>query len=128
MKIFRHLTLTLALVATFVLGAVAVTPSDASAQQNANVGQLVSGLINVAVGNVQVNVGDITVQDVIDVENVLNDNEIRILNNVLNNNQVLSNNENIDILTNALRNANILTQNQVVVGVLSGGQIVFQNL
>jgi hypothetical protein len=50
----------------------------------------------------------------------------RILNNVLNNNEVLSRNQ--DVLNSLLRDANILTENQVVVGVLSGGQIVFQDV
>ena len=45
----------------------------AMAQQRANVGQLVSGLINVNVGAVQVDIdtGDITL---VNVENVLNNN------------------------------------------------------
>lgn len=51
---------------------------------------------------------------------------IRILNNVLNNNTILSNNSNF--LNNLLRDANIITDNQVVVGVLSGGIIVVQDL
>ena len=98
---------------------------SAEAQQRANVGQLVSGLINVNVGAIQVDIetGDITL---VNVENVLNNNEIRILNNVLNNNTILSNNSNF--LNNLLRNADIITDNQIVVGILSGGQIVFQNL
>ncbi len=125
MKHFRNLTLTLALVATFALGAFVATPTDASAQQTANVGQLVSGLINVNVGAVQVDIdtGDITV---VDVDNVLNNNEIRILNNVLNNNTILSNNSNF--LNDLLRDAEIITDNQVVVGVLSGGIIVVQDV
>jgi len=97
----------------------------AMAQQRANVGQLVSGLINVNVGSVQADVetGDITL---VNVEDVLNDNNIEALNNVLNNNTVLSNNS--DILTNLLRDAEIITDNQVVVGVLSGGVIAVQDL
>lgn len=101
----------------------------AMAQQRANVGQLVSGLINVNVGAVQV---DVEVDNVlnnftlVDVDNVLNNNQIDILNNVLNNNTILSNNS--DFLNDLLRDADILTDNQIVVGVLSGGQIVFQNL
>lgn len=97
----------------------------AMAQQRANVGQLVSGLINVNVGTVQVDIetGDITL---VNVEDVLNDNNIRALNNVLNNNTILSNNS--DFLNNLLREADIITDNQIVVGVLSGGQIVIQTL
>ncbi len=129
MNLFRNLTLTLALVATFALGAFVATPTEVSAQRNqnqtANVGQLVSGLINVNVGAVQVDIdtGDITV---VDVDNVLNNNEIRILNNVLNNNTILSNNSNF--LNNLLQDAEIITDNQVVVGVLSGGIIVVQDV
>ena len=99
----------------------------AQAQQNANVGQLIAGLINVNIGAVQVDVqtGDITL---VNVEDVLNNSvrNIRILNNAINNNEILSRNQ--EILTNLLRDAEILTDNQVVVGILSGGQIVFQNL
>lgn len=97
----------------------------AEAQQRANVGQLVSGLINVNVGAVQVDIetGDITL---VNVENVLNNNEIRILNNVLNNNTILSNNSNF--LNNLLRDAEIITDNQIVVGILSGGQLVIQDI
>ena len=93
--------------------------------QDANVGQLVSGLINVNIGAIQVDIdtGDITL---VNVENVLNNNEIRILNNVLNRNEVLSRNQNI--LNNLLRDADIITGNQVVVGILSGGQIVLQDV
>lgn len=97
----------------------------AQAQQRANVGQLVSGLINVNVGAVQADIetGDITL---VNVENVLNDNQVRILNNVLNRNEILSRNQNV--LNNLLRDAEIITDNQVVVGVLSGGQIVIQDV
>jgi hypothetical protein len=98
--------------------------AQAQSNQKTNVGQLVSGLINVNVGAVAVNIGDITIDDVIDVNNVLNNNEVRILNNVLNNSPILSNNSNI--LTNLLRDANILTGTQVVVGVLSSGLFAIQ--
>lgn len=63
-------------------------------------------------------------EDLIDVNDVLNDNEVRILNNVLNRSPILSNNS--DILTNLLRDANLITDNQVVVGVLSGGLFVIR--
>ena len=105
----------------------AMVSMTAQAQQTANVGQLVSGLINVNVGAVQADIetGDITL---VNVEDVLNNSvrNIRILNNVLNNNEIASRNQNV--LNNLLRDANIITDNQVVVGVLSGGQIVFQNI
>lgn len=97
---------------------------DAKAQDS-NVGQVLSGLINVNVGAVEVNIGDITVADLVDVENVLNNNETRILNNVLNNSPIASNNS--DILTNLLRDADIIEDTQVVVGVLSG-QFIIQDL
>jgi len=96
----------------------------AQSAQHTNVGQLVSGLINVNVGAVAVNVGDITVADLVNVTDVLNNNQVDILDNVLNNSPILSNNSNI--LTNLLRDANVITGNQVVVGVLSGGISVIQ--
>lgn len=98
--------------------------AQAQSNQKTNVGQLVSGLINVNVGAVAVNIGDVTVQDLIDVQNVLNNNNIQALNNVLNNSPILSNNSNI--LTNLFRNANLIADNQVVVGVLSGGLFVIR--
>ncbi|MBA3275319.1 MAG: hypothetical protein H0T72_05960 [Chloroflexia bacterium] len=100
------------------------TVMTAQSEQRTNVGQLVSGLINVNVGAVAVNVGDITVEDLVDVNDVLNDNNVEILNNVLNNSPILSNNS--DILTDLLRDADILNDTQVVVGVLSGGIFVIQ--
>lgn len=100
---------------TLVVMFFAMFAYTAQAQEN-NVGQALSGLVNVSVG--AINIGDITVEDVVDVENVLNDNEVRILNNVLNNSPIASNNS--DILTNLLRDADILNDAQVVVGILSG--------
>ena len=111
--------------AMFMFAMISVS-AEAQSQQQTNVGQLVSGLITVNVGAIAVNIGDITVEDLVDVNNVLNNNEIRILNNVLNNNEIASRNQNF--LNNLLRDADILTDNQVVVGILSGGQIVFQNV
>lgn len=104
----------------------ATVSADAQSAQRTNVGQLVSGLINVNVGAIAVNIGDITLEDLVDVNDVLNNNDVRILNNVLNNNTVLSNNS--DILTNLLRDADILNDAQVVVGVLTGGQLVIQDV
>ncbi|CAA9268689.1 MAG: hypothetical protein AVDCRST_MAG56-2926 [uncultured Cytophagales bacterium] len=115
------------LFATFALAALmlfAVGTNDAQAQQRTNVGQLVSGLINVNVGAVAVNIGDITLEDLVDVDNVLNNNNVEVLNNVLNNSPIASNNS--EILTNLLRDADILNDAQVVVGVLSGGIFVIQ--
>lgn len=97
----------------------------AEAQQRVNVGQLLRGLINVNVGAVAVNVGDITVEDLVNVEDVLNDLKVDVLNNAINNNEIASRNQ--DFLNNLLREADIITDNQVVVGVLSG-QFVIQTL
>ena len=73
------------------------------------------GLINV--GNASVDVSNVTVQDVVSVQNVLNNANIEILNNALNNNEVL---KGITVnLTNLLRDAKILNKNQIIVGVLS---------
>lgn len=85
--------------------------------QQTNVGQALSGLINVSVGSIEV--GDITV---VDADNVLNNNEVRILNNVLNNSPIASNNS--EILTNLLRDSNVISDNETVVGVLSGGLVL----
>ena len=86
-----------------------------------------AGLINVNVGAVAVNIGDITLEDLVDVGDILSDNrEIRILSNILNNSPIASNNS--EILTNLLRDANILTDTQVVVGVLSGGLFAIQDI
>jgi hypothetical protein len=74
-----------------------------------------NGLINV--GGVSVPISNVTVQDVVTVQNLLNNAEIDILNNSLNNNEVLKN-VTVD-LTNVLRDAKILNKNQVIVGVLS---------
>lgn len=101
----------------------------AQAQQTANVGQAVSGLINVNIGAVQVDLElDNVLNDftLVNVENVLNNNDIDILNNVLNNNTILSNNS--DFLNDLLRDANLITDNQIVVGVLSGGIILIDEL
>jgi hypothetical protein len=98
----------------------------AEAQQNTNVGQALRGLINVNVGAVAVNVGDITLEDLVNVEDVLNDLHIDVLNNAINQNEIASRNQ--DFLNNLLREADLITDNQVVVGVLSGGQYIIQDL
>jgi hypothetical protein len=86
-----------------------------------------NGLINV--GGVSVPISNVTVQDLVTVQNVLNNAEIDILNNSLNNNEVL---KNVTVnLTNLLRDARILNKNQVIVGVLSDQdriRFVTQNL
>jgi hypothetical protein len=74
-----------------------------------------NGLINV--GGVSVPISNVTVQDLVTVQSVLNNAQIDVLNNSLNNNEVLKN-VTVD-LTNVLRDAKILNKNQVIVGVLS---------
>lgn len=120
MQKVQRLGLILALLMSFMMLA-----STAMAQQRANIGQMVSGLINVNIGAIQADIdtGDITL---VNVEDVLNNNQIEALNNVLNNNTVVI--ENVNILNDLLREADILNDSQVVVGVLSGGQIVIQDL
>ena len=111
----------------FAVSVIGSNAAKAQSSQPLNVGQLVAGLINVNIGAVAVNIGDITVADLVDVGDVLSDNrDIRILNNILNNSPILSNNS--DILTNLLREADILTDTQVVVGVLSGGLFAIQDI
>lgn len=100
--------------------------AQAQSRQTSTVGQLVSGLVNVNVGSVAVNVGDITLEDLVDVQNVLNNNQVDVLRNAIQNNPIASNNSNL--LNNLLRDANLITDNQVVVGVLSGGMFVIQDL
>ena len=58
--------------------------------------------------------------------NVLNNNKIDILRNAIQNNPIASNNSNV--LNNLLREADLITNNQVVVGVLSGGVFVIDEL
>ncbi len=98
-----------------------IATNQIQAQQTSptlNVGQLVSGLINVNIGAINV-----TAIDVIDVEDVLNNNEIRILNNVLNNNTILSNNR--DILTDFLNGVDVnILGGQTIVGILNGVIVV----
>lgn len=73
------------------------------------------GIINV--GGVPVTVGNVTVQDLVTVQNVLNNAQIDVLNNSLNNNEIL---KGITVnITDLLRDAKILNQNQVIVGILS---------
>jgi outer membrane murein-binding lipoprotein Lpp len=112
MKRLRYLVVFAAILGTFVFA------TAASAAPKTTVGTLLSGLINANVQLISVNVGDITLNDVVDVSNVLNNNQVEILKNVLNNSPIASNNSNI--LNNLLRDANLITDNQIVVGVLGG--------
>ena len=99
-----------------VCAGVAFTPEKAKAQP-VNVGQLLSGLINVNVSNV-----DVDVVDVVDVSNVLNNAQIDILRNAIQHNPIASNNQ--DVLNNLLREADIIDDVTVVVGVLSGQRVL----
>jgi hypothetical protein len=96
---------------------IAISPEKAHAQPKVNVGQLLSGLINVNVSNIDVNV-----VDVIDVNDVLNNAQIDILRNAIQNNPIASNNQNV--LNNLLREADIIDDVTVVVGVLSGQRVL----
>jgi hypothetical protein len=100
----------------FVTAAAAAPPTS----RGAGVGALLRGLINVNLQNVTLNLltGDITATDVVDVTNVLNNNQIRVLTDLINNSPIASNNSNF--LNDLLRDANIITGNQIVVGVLGG--------
>jgi hypothetical protein len=99
-----------------VWAGLALTPDKAQAQQ-LNVGQLLSGLVNVNVSNV-----DVDVVDVVDVSNVLNNNQVDILRNAIQHNPIASNNQNV--LNNLLRDADIIDDVTVVVGVLSGQRLL----
>ncbi len=116
MKRLRYLALLTAMLASFAFVTAAGAAPPTSRQ--ATVGTLLSGLINANVQNIAVNVGDITITDVVDVSNVLNNNQVEILKNVLNNSPIASNNS--DFLNDLLRDANLITDNQIVVGVLGG--------
>jgi hypothetical protein len=126
-KILKMKKLLIVVAMFFAVSVIGSNAAKAQSNQPLNVGQLVAGLINVNIGAVAVNIGDITVADLVDVGDVLSDNrDIRILNNILNNSPILSNNS--EILTNLLREADILTDTQVVVGVLSGGLFAIQDI
>jgi uncharacterized cupredoxin-like copper-binding protein len=128
---FHHLTLkdrimkTMIMAVAFLAALAAGIPSVSAQQKKTMTAQDLTqtltntttqnGLINV--GGVSVPVSNVTVQDLVTVQNVLNNAEINVLNNSLNNNEVL---KNVTVnLTNLLRDAKILNKNQVIVGVLS---------
>jgi hypothetical protein len=114
MKRLRYLALLTAILASFAFATAAAAAPPTSRQ--VSVGSLKQGLVNVDVLNI--NIGNITVQDVIDVNNVLNNNQVEVLKDFLNRSPIASNNSNI--LNNLLRDANLITDNQIVVGVLGG--------
>ena len=55
----------------FAVSVIGSNAANAQSNQALNVGQLVAGLINVNIGAVAVNIGDITVADLVDVGDVL---------------------------------------------------------
>jgi hypothetical protein len=121
-------------------GAAITAPGETASFQRQNVAQgafggLIAALNNInaqiiALNNLDVDVGDITV---VDIDNLnLTIQQVRILNNVLNNNQVdigvlqnFLNNANIDVdISNFLNNNNILITDVIAIDVLSGGDLV----
>jgi hypothetical protein len=103
LKQMKTLLIAIAMVATM-----SFTTKSAQAQITTDdVLNAAAGLVNVQVGNVNVNL-----VDVVDVSNVLNNNTVTIvaLNDILNNLTI------DNVLNNLLRDANIITGNQVVVG------------
>ena len=92
-------------------------------QDKTNVGQLLSGLINVSVNVLAddvVTVNDINIEDIeiVDVTDSLNGLKVQVLNNAINHNKIASDNQ--DVLNNLLRDAEIIEDTSVVVGVLGG--------
>jgi hypothetical protein len=91
-----------------MFAAVAFTTNSAKAQiTGTDVIAAAGNLVNVQVGNIDVNA-----VDVIDVSNVLNNNDVQVLSDILNNLTI------DNVLNNLLRDANVITGNQVVVGVI----------
>ena len=124
-----------AVATSFALAVPFASPAAAAQNNNqATVGNLVAALNNVNVQIDQINaLNDLTVGDVtvVNVEDVLNNNNVRILENArfLNNNQVLqdflnNNDVNVEIIKNALNNNDVLITDVVAIDVLSGGDIV----
>lgn len=123
-KTKRMKTLMMTLVLAVSLTLLGTTSAEAQTKKTTTAQQLMqnlqttttqNGLINV--GGISVAVSNVTVQDLVTVQSVLNNADIRVLNDALNNNEVL---KNISVdLYNLLRNANVLNKNQVIVGVLS---------
>jgi uncharacterized protein involved in propanediol utilization len=112
--VFRNRALVASLAAFSLTGGLVAAPivlsaAPAQAQKQSNVGQLLSGLINVGINigevNVPVTVNDVTLEElvVVDVDNVLNNNQVDILRNAIQNNPIASNNQ--DVLNNLLRDA-----------------------
>jgi hypothetical protein len=98
----------IAMVLSFVMAVVfATNTAKAQIVSAPDVIAAAGNLVNVQVGDVNVNA-----VDVIDVTNVLNNNDIRVLNDIIDD-------INIDnVLNNLLRDAEIIKNNQIVVGVV----------
>ena len=100
-------------------------------------GNLIAALnnINVEINNLQA-LNDLTITDVrvVNVEDVLNDNNVRAFNNALNRNEVdiavlqnfLNNslNDNVVTIREVLSNNNVAIGEAVAIDVLSGGDVV----
>jgi len=126
------------MVLTIAMMVTGAQPSQA--QNGAGVGHVLAGLINadvasiaLALQNTNVNVANISL---VNVQNALNENQIRVLLRLLNNSPIASNNSNFltyalqfafansNWLNNLAQNANILNNNVIVVGVLGGAIFV----
>jgi hypothetical protein len=98
------------LIASSLFLAMAFTTNSVKAQiSGTDVIAAAGNLVNVQVGNIDVNAVDVV--DV-DLDNVLNNNDIRVLTDFLKGITI------DNVLTNVLQNADIITGNQVVVGVV----------
>lgn len=137
MKGIRIAVLTAVLAAALL---VAPTASPQPDNRQANFGNLIAALNNINVQIDRLNVlSNITADNlqVVNVEDVLSGNNIRALNNALNNNDVdvnvlrdfLNNNECsvvavCDSLNDALDDNNVLITDVIAINVLSGGDVV----
>jgi hypothetical protein len=119
----RNIILAIAL--AMLLGTAVTVGIPQVGAQAGGAGQIISGLLNVSLVNVNANIGPITATDVIDISNVLNNNDVRILNDALNNNRVLNNSFiGLNLLLQDLDVNDVIANNVVVVGVnLLTGQI-----
>lgn len=104
----KRLFIAAAILMTMALG----VSNSAKAQvtlSDPNVALAANNLINV---QVPIDISNVTVQDVVDVTDVLNNNDVTILRDFLNNLSI------DNVLNNLLRDADIITGNEVVVGVV----------
>ena len=97
------------LIASSLFFAILLASNSVKAQINnaPDVIAAAGNLVNVQIGDINVNA-----VDVVDVTNVLNSNDVRVLNNILNDLTI------DNVLNNLLRDAEIIKNNQVVVGVV----------